>query len=107
MHLNSVLIGSSEDAFHHGRPVSIVPAARRRHLAVFGVGVGTGHHHGDARADRRDAAFGRTALPRAEYGHRAWCLRGFVYRGGSTVQARDEADLQCLNNPSLRRYIAV
>jgi hypothetical protein len=41
MHLNSVAIGSSEDAFHHGRPVSIVPAARRRHLAVFG-GSGSG-----------------------------------------------------------------
>jgi len=41
MHLNPVLIGRSEDAFHHGRPVSIVPAARRRHLAVFG-GSGSG-----------------------------------------------------------------
>src|ERR1700688_3525821 len=41
MSLHSVLIGSSEDAFHHGRPISIVPAARRRHLAVFG-GSGSG-----------------------------------------------------------------
>jgi hypothetical protein len=41
MQLNPVLIGRSEDAFHHGRPVSIVPAARRRHLAVFG-GSGSG-----------------------------------------------------------------
>jgi hypothetical protein len=41
MHLNPVPIGRSEDAFHHGRPVSIVPAARRRHLAVFG-GSGSG-----------------------------------------------------------------
>jgi hypothetical protein len=41
MHLNPVLIGRSEDAFHHGRPISIVPAARRRHLAVFG-GSGSG-----------------------------------------------------------------
>src|SRR5579862_1536250 len=41
MQLNPVLIGSSEDAFHHGRPVRIVAAARRRHLAVFG-GTGSG-----------------------------------------------------------------
>ena len=41
MHLDPVLIGSSEDAFHHGRPVFIVPAARRRHLALFG-GTGSG-----------------------------------------------------------------
>src|SRR5579863_5011232 len=41
MHLHPVLIGSSEDAFHHGRPISIVPDARRRHLAVFG-GSGSG-----------------------------------------------------------------
>jgi hypothetical protein len=41
MHLDPVLIGSSEDAYHHGRPISIVPAARRRHLAVFG-GSGSG-----------------------------------------------------------------
>jgi hypothetical protein len=41
MHLEPVLIGSSEDAYHHGRPVSIVPDARRRHLAVFG-GSGSG-----------------------------------------------------------------
>jgi type IV secretory pathway TraG/TraD family ATPase VirD4 len=36
MRLNPVLIGSSEDAFHQGQPVYIVPAARRRHLALFG-----------------------------------------------------------------------
>src|SRR5271165_5354716 len=36
MRLNPVLIGRSEDAFHHGRPIHIVPAARRGHLAVFG-----------------------------------------------------------------------
>jgi hypothetical protein len=41
MQLNPVLIGSSEDAYHHGRPIHIVPAARRRHLAVFG-GSGSG-----------------------------------------------------------------
>ena len=41
MHLDPVLIGSSEDAFHHGRPIHIVPAARRRHLAIFG-GSGSG-----------------------------------------------------------------
>ena len=41
MHLDPVLIGSSEDAFHYGRPIQIVPAARRRHLAVFG-GSGSG-----------------------------------------------------------------
>jgi hypothetical protein len=41
MHLDPVLIGSSEDAYHHGRPISIVPDARRRHLAVFG-GSGSG-----------------------------------------------------------------
>ena len=34
------------------------------------------------RADRRDAPFGRTALPRAEYGHRAWCLRGLFTAAG-------------------------
>ncbi len=41
MNLDPVLIGSSEDAFHHGKPVYIVPAARRRHLAMFG-GSGSG-----------------------------------------------------------------
>jgi hypothetical protein len=41
MHLDPVLIGSSEDAFRHGKPVYIVPAARRRHLALFG-GTGSG-----------------------------------------------------------------
>jgi Type IV secretion-system coupling protein DNA-binding domain len=41
MHLDPVLIGRSEDAFHHGKPVYIVPAARRRHLALFG-GTGSG-----------------------------------------------------------------
>src|SRR6266853_763258 len=41
MDLNPVLIGTSEEAFHHGRPVRIVPNARRRHLAVFG-GSGSG-----------------------------------------------------------------
>jgi len=41
MQLQPVLIGSSEDAYHHGRPISIVPDARRRHLAVFG-GSGSG-----------------------------------------------------------------
>jgi hypothetical protein len=37
MALHPVLIGSSEDSFHEGRPVSIVPAARRRALALFGA----------------------------------------------------------------------
>src|ERR1700691_6145972 len=41
MHLDPVLIGRSEDAFHHGKPVYIVPAARRRHLALF-RGTGSG-----------------------------------------------------------------
>ena len=41
MHLDPVLIGSSEEAFHPGKPVYIVPAARRRHLALFG-GTGSG-----------------------------------------------------------------
>jgi hypothetical protein len=41
MSLHPVLIGSSEDAYHHGRPIRIVPAARRRHLALFG-GTGSG-----------------------------------------------------------------
>src|SRR5271154_5178054 len=41
MHLDPVLIGRSEDAFHQGKPVYIVPAARRRHLALFG-GTGSG-----------------------------------------------------------------
>jgi hypothetical protein len=41
MHLDPVLIGRSEDAFHPGKPVYIVPAARRRHLALFG-GTGSG-----------------------------------------------------------------
>jgi hypothetical protein len=41
MSLHPVLIGSSEDAFHEGRDVYIVPAARRRHLALFG-GSGSG-----------------------------------------------------------------
>ncbi len=37
MSLHPVLIGSSDDAFHEGRPLYIVPAARRRHLALFGA----------------------------------------------------------------------
>jgi len=41
MSLHPVLIGSSEDAFHEGRPIYIVPDARRRHLALFG-GSGSG-----------------------------------------------------------------
>src|SRR5271169_6135440 len=41
MQLHPVHIGSSEDAYHHGRPISIVPEARRRHLVVFG-GSGSG-----------------------------------------------------------------
>src|SRR5580693_8152154 len=41
MHLDPVLIGSSEDAYHYGRPIHVVPAARRRHLAIFG-GSGSG-----------------------------------------------------------------
>jgi hypothetical protein len=41
MHLDPVLIGRSEDAYHPDRPVYIVPAARRRHLALFG-GTGSG-----------------------------------------------------------------
>jgi hypothetical protein len=41
MQLHPALIGSSEDAYHHGRPIRIVPDARRRHLAVFG-GSGSG-----------------------------------------------------------------
>jgi len=41
MQLHPVEIGRSEDAYHYGRPISIAPAARRRHLAVFG-GSGSG-----------------------------------------------------------------
>ena len=41
MSLQPVLIGRSEDAYRRGREVRIVPAARRRHLAVFG-GSGSG-----------------------------------------------------------------
>ncbi|HEY4360365.1 MAG TPA: DUF87 domain-containing protein [Bryobacteraceae bacterium] len=39
--LQPVIIGASEDAYHRGRTVCIVPEARRRHLAVFG-GSGSG-----------------------------------------------------------------
>jgi len=39
--LDPVLIGSSEEAYHLGKPIHIVPAARRRHLALFG-GSGSG-----------------------------------------------------------------
>jgi hypothetical protein len=41
MSLHPALIGSSKDAFHEGKPVYIVPDARRRHLALFG-GSGSG-----------------------------------------------------------------
>jgi hypothetical protein len=41
MSLHPVLIGSSENAYHEGRLIHIVPAARRRHLAIFG-GTGAG-----------------------------------------------------------------
>src|ERR1700728_3752644 len=41
MHLNPALIGSSEDAYHKGKPIHIAPAARRRHCAIFG-GSGAG-----------------------------------------------------------------
>ena len=37
MTFDPVLIGSSEDPFRFGTPVHIVPAARRRHLALFGA----------------------------------------------------------------------
>jgi hypothetical protein len=37
MPFDPVLIGSSEDPFRFGAPVHIVPAARRRHLALFGA----------------------------------------------------------------------
>jgi hypothetical protein len=37
MTFDPVLIGSSEDPFRFGMPVHIVPAARRRHLALFGA----------------------------------------------------------------------
>jgi hypothetical protein len=39
--LQAVLIGASEHAYHPGRPIRILPDARRRHLAVFG-GSGSG-----------------------------------------------------------------
>ena len=39
--LQAVLIGASEHPYHPGRPVHIVPDARRRRLAVFG-GSGSG-----------------------------------------------------------------
>ena len=41
MLLHPVTIGASEDAYHQGRPIRIVPDARRRHLAIFG-GSGSG-----------------------------------------------------------------
>src|ERR1700682_154399 len=41
MPLHPVPIGVSEHAYHQGRPVHIVPDARRRHLALFG-GSGSG-----------------------------------------------------------------
>src|SRR5579862_7641629 len=41
MMLDPVLIGSSEEPYSQGKPIHIVPAARRRHLAVFG-GSGSG-----------------------------------------------------------------
>src|SRR5579863_6393682 len=42
MTLDPVLIGSSKEAYHLDKPVHIVPAARRRHLALFGAsGSGT------------------------------------------------------------------
>jgi hypothetical protein len=41
MPLHPALIGSSKDAFREGKPVYIVPDARRRHLALFG-GSGSG-----------------------------------------------------------------
>lgn len=37
MTFDPVLIGTSEDPFRFGAPVHIVPAARRRHLALFGA----------------------------------------------------------------------
>jgi len=37
MTFDPVLIGSSEDPYRFGTPVHIVPAARRRHLALFGA----------------------------------------------------------------------
>jgi hypothetical protein len=37
MAFDPVLIGSSEDPYRFGTPVHIVPAARRRHLALFGA----------------------------------------------------------------------
>src|SRR6266852_5087654 len=63
-------------------------------LAMAGAAGGSrvGSHvvrdGGDAYADCRDAAFGRAALPRAEYGDPAWCLRGVVHHLRSTVPAR-------------------
>src|ERR1700722_3059009 len=41
MSLPPVLIGRRKNAFHEGRPVYIVPEARRRHMALFG-GSGSG-----------------------------------------------------------------
>ena len=41
MPLHPVLIGRSEEPYHPGKPVYIVPDARRRHLALFG-GSGSG-----------------------------------------------------------------
>src|SRR5580704_11547171 len=37
MTFDPVLIGTSEDPFRFGMPVHIAPAARRRHLALFGA----------------------------------------------------------------------
>ena len=60
---------------------------------------------GDARADRRDAAFGRAARHGAEYGHRAWCLRGVVHRVRSDVPAREFGGIEVrpiCNRPPVR-----
>ncbi|MEO8130448.1 MAG: hypothetical protein ABI822_25335 [Bryobacteraceae bacterium] len=52
------------------------------------AGVDVVRDGGDARADRRDAAFGRAALPGAEYGHWAWCVHGVVHCLRFPVPAR-------------------
>jgi uncharacterized membrane protein YgdD (TMEM256/DUF423 family) len=87
-------------------------ACSRWGLAGAAGGARVGSHvvrdGGDACADCRDAAFGRAALPCAEYGHPAWCLRGVVHRVRSAVPAREFGGIEVrprpiTNRPPVRR----
>jgi len=76
-------------------------------LAGAAGGARVGSHvvrdGGDACADRPDAAFGRAALHRAEYGHPAWCLRGVAHRLRSTVPAREFGGIEVRPRPTTNR----